>query len=149
MVAIALHGGHEVTGVIVPKSRIAEPVGAGIAPDRGFFHHEKAELIGDVVPRLIPGLSVEPDGDVVPVFDVLQDFGDLVGGLEIVRRPGGGGEEVNGDAVQIELAAVGPEFAKAEPGVDLVGAGAAADGGFELVEVRVQMAPVARGGQER
>ena len=41
----------------------------------------------------------------------------MVGGLEMVRRPGGGGKEVDGDAVQIELAAAGPEFAKAEPGL--------------------------------
>ena len=74
MVAIPPYGRHEMIGVVVPKVRIAEPVGGRIAPHRGFLHHENAKLIGDVVPRLFPGLRVEPDRDVVPILNVLNNL---------------------------------------------------------------------------
>jgi len=52
---------------------------------------------------------VKADGHVVPGFDVLENFFDLIGGLQISGGPGGGGEQIDRRAVQKKAPGLGPE----------------------------------------
>ena len=141
MVVVALDGGSEVLRIVAPKHWVIQAIRIGITPHGAFFDDHHSGFIGQVIPLFVPRPGMQSHGHVVAGFDIHEDFLNLRSGGQEGWRPSGCRVQVDWGAIEVKLAANGPELAEAKPRVEGVGCAEAGDGSVEKIEMRIEVAP--------